>query len=432
MTSLIRNIGWSDRLKTIINPIKYPLSKLIILIYACLSCFWGIVSFSRWLDDGVSQSLSFALGCFAGVLFCMVLLLYVAEWSRFWSQFWAELTAPEPPNARWRRTNMFWSCASIGIVGSIAFASIVLSAYAMYVFTTGGDLMLQNRMGAAFVLCIGAMGASYAEFMRQYKQLERSGTHDMRALSYVEAALGSGFGVFAFISFIGALAALTKPITSERASLFVFEWGLAIALLISLLSLCSHARRRREFRFLAIGGTVLAGALVGALYFTGFLYMWVLFDQTVEARFFPWMNTILIVGAAIGGTFNYWRCFIRTRGEGMTVTIGKTLDLTSSILSRGKLVALSLRWVILGSFIVMIDLWLVMDILPRDQFTPLLVVVALSLPALYWILARGITPAWHAVIGPKRLTKDDLVHGHADVADEDEAGRAARGESGPR
>jgi hypothetical protein len=138
-----------------------------------------------------------------------------------------------------------------------------------------------------------------------------------------------------------------------------------------------------------------------------------------------------VVGGGLTAAFHYWRKYVRPRDETVVETIGKVLYAIAAFLSRGKLVMMKLIWVIIGAVYGIIDVYITFGVF-SSAMARVIVVILLGLPGLYWFFVRGAWPTWDTIFGARTLTKKDLRLGAADLANKEDAARAARGDSTPR
>ena len=131
----------------------------------------------------------------------------------------------------------------------------------------------------------------------------------------------------------------------------------------------------------------------------------------------------------LGAAFELWRKLAKPRGWSTMVTVGGAINFMADAGSRGLLVVIGLWWAAVGGALLTFTWWFAfMDSkLTNNATINWIIVIVGNAVGLYWMFARGLGPAWKAITGPAKLTEDDLVHGRADLADEEEAARVARG-----
>jgi len=323
------------------------------------------------------------------------------------------------------RLKAFGEAVGALVGGAILFGGTVIVLNFIHDRITGNpaNWMPIALLAATFGAAIGVTG-----WLKRYVA-SSARDEESRLVSYLRVAVPAVLEPLVLALFLLLLGVLTVPIPHDRelVVLLVLGAGFAFGLGNSFLAICNHAYKRHEFLTLVVTGFVIQGACAGAGFLILCLFGWL---EWQGMPVFAWnsMPQVIIIGALLGVAFELWRKFARPRGWTATVTIGAVIGLLANVASRGKLLVIGLWWIGVGGIVLLITWgYARTEFKPEDATWHWIVVVIGAAVGAYWLFARGLGPAWNAIATPARLTDDDFVHGSADLADEDEAVRAARG-----
>jgi len=261
-----------------------------------------------------------------------------------------------------------------------------------------------------------------AKLQRSYRQTAIKGATKGVVIIAVIALF---FGVLAILSWLstGKPDLRNMPLSDLLAiAAMVAVFAAFLASWIAVFDLSELAAMRREYPLLALPHLAITGAMTGALASGACCYLWHSWLHDIPSReaIWPSLEIWALIGAVIGGIGHPWWRFVGG--------VGNSIDFLANAAMRGKAVVVGAFWAALGGLVSYITWNYAFKSYEPDGATMhwVLVVIGGCL-GFYWGLGRGVGPIWNALTGPPKLTKADLVHGTANLADEDDAARAARG-----